>query len=174
MPIGDLWWRALGGGPGRAPDPSRPPTHTPAPSRNSPLQPRAGMHWRALRACPFCGPHRAPSPLALGWGSARPARAALGEQSRDPAHASPSLHPARPGPSGERIGQAEGALRSRQEPAHVRAAKGREFAPAPAERGRGQSGICRTADLSAARMDTDGPAARMDTDGPLSAQASAL
>ena len=34
---------------------------------------------------------------------------------------------------------------------------GREFAPALAERGRGQSGICRTAALSAARMDTDGP-----------------
>jgi len=145
-------------GPAGLRNPSRPPTHTPAPSRKSPLPPRAGTRRRSpFVTLPIARTASIPMPLALGWvhiDHHAPRLATI--QPRDLTHA--SLHPARPGPSGERIGasrgsapQPTGAGTLSERPA------GREFGPALAERDEGSPASAGPMPLSAARMDTDGP-----------------
>ena len=113
-------WGFSGGGlsavgPAGLHNPSRPPTHPPAPSRKSPLPPRAGHQRRAAQECPPCGPHR--SRCRSLWGgfiSTSPRR----DCSETRVLSSPTpTQPVRVHPASE-LGQAEVALRSRQEPAH--------------------------------------------------------
>jgi hypothetical protein len=167
------WWFSGGGlsavGPAGLHNPSRPPTHKPAPSRKSPLPPRAGIHRRG----PF-----GPPLIARTASSSEPSRFGVGFRSNSTRCAwrqfnrviarTPLLLFTQP----VRVQLASESGKPRERSAADRSRRmferpgGREFAPALAERGRGQSGICRTAALSAARMDTDGPCALPEITAP--------
>ena len=154
-----LWWRALGGGPGRAPQPQLPadPHACALPEITAPATRRDSS------ARPVCNAAHRSGHIDLRcrslWGGVQIDQHALRLatiQPRDLTHA--SLHPARPGPSGERIGasrgsapQPTGAGTLSERPA------GREFGPALAERDEGSPASAGPMPLSAARMDTDGP-----------------
>jgi hypothetical protein len=93
-------------------------------------------------------------PLALGWVHIDQHTLRL---QRDSRALTPDSHqPVRVQPASESGKPRERSAADRSRRMFERPG-GREFAPALAERGRGQSGSRRTAALSAARMDTGGP-----------------